>query len=111
MQEMRWRPPKQSGSGDEYESFVSKDKKEGQRRAIPAPAKKSIVVACLLVALGLVCLTMFVCSFFTGSDMNGGKWALPVVGGLSLASGIYTLYLARLIYNETPGYYWSMIFS
>ena len=106
-----WRPRKPSGNGEEYESFVSKENKTVKRKAIPAPAKKSIVVACILTLLGLMCLSMFVASFIIDSDMNGGRWALPIVAIVSLGAGIHTLRLAWLIYKDTPGYYWSMIFA
>jgi hypothetical protein len=38
------------------------------------------------------------------------RWPLFIFGVLSLPSGVYTLYLAYLIYHREPGYYWPMIF-
>jgi hypothetical protein len=80
---------------------------------IPGPAKKAIVVAVLLCVLGCVCLGLFLATFSENSVMStnrSSRWPLFVFGLLSLPSGFYTLYLGRLIYRRTPGYYWPMIF-
>lgn len=106
--DQKWRfATENRGSGDEYESFV---KKTGPKKVIPSQAKKSILIACLLVVLGVVELCMFIASFIIDSNMNGGRWGLLVMSLLITPIGAYTLYLARLIYKGTPGYHWSMIF-
>jgi hypothetical protein len=80
---------------------------------LPWPAKKAIIVATILCFLGFVCFALSLATWFSGSFMGrnrNSRWPLFVLGVLALPSGVYTLYLAWLIYNRTPGYYWPMIF-
>ena len=96
-----------AGPSEEFESLI---KKERNSQSIPFRAKKSLLTAGLLFILGCVCLGMFIDSFMSGTDYNGGKWFLGVFGCLSVLSALYTYTLAWKIYNREEGYYWPQLF-
>jgi hypothetical protein len=101
------------GESDEYQRLLD----AGSHPKLPPPpvpgrAKKAILIAILLCLLGLVCFSLFVVTFFPAVlRLNQhSRWPLFIFGLLALPSGVYTLYLAYLIYHRKPGYHWPMIF-
>jgi hypothetical protein len=60
------------------------------------------VIAILLCLLGLLCFSLFITTFFPAPPhLNPHScWPLFIFGALSLPSGVYTLYLAYLIYHR-----------
>ena len=91
------------------ETFIKRNTAASQTN-IPGPAKKSLIVAALLLVLGCVCLYLFLLSLVSDIDLNGGRWFLLMFGLMSIPSALYTFYVAWNVYNHVPGYSWPQIF-
>lgn len=98
---------------EEYESLLKKkENRPLSHPKIPDRAKHSIILAFVIIFVGLLCLYLFVATFFSNTPISKteGRWSYFTFAILTIPSGSYTLFVAYQVYKRNPKYNWPMIY-
>ena len=104
---------RKQGQSDEYERLVKKaDYRDLPPPEIPNRAKKSIIIAFLLMIVGFFSFYLFVMTFQGGNFFSNikGRWAYFIIFISATPSGFYTIFIAYQVYHRNPNYNWPMLF-
>lgn len=104
---------RQNRYDEEYETLLKKKEKPVlPPPEIPSRAKQSIALAFAIIFVGIICIYLFVATFFSNTCISKteGRWAYFIFAILTIPSGSYTLFIAYQVYHRNPNYSWPMIF-